>query len=412
MGPRPRRNVLNAPRYATLAVAWLRPNSLWPLVVVLPYCRYFLVVLDQAQPTADTYLAWLLAAGAPGIWFGHCARDARVWPSALLVPHYTRTLTSLVMVAMCVALVFSAAAAWLGGLAPWDSVTYGALTINVALLAGYHFRFVALIVLALAGFALAFVIRDSGTFAPAVALPLGGPVVAALLGILLLGSFLYGVRRPLVEDPWRFPARLRRLGLALGTRLLSNGVVRPPWRTMSVFAVTAFITASMVRYSPISLHSLEWAVLAGALTLTTFGGQSSSFPQGKLAAATSLLLLGAGDTRTAVVRQIMWRTIGDSCLGVATFMAVSLALAAETRLYEAFAALTACHLYLLGASGFKWLLSSRGSILVAMPCVAFLTWLGGKLLPMGLPAAIVAFIATALGAVHWGSRRMARLDFV
>ena len=400
-------------RYATLAVAWLRPNSLWPLVVVLPYCRYFLVVLDQAQPTIDTYLAWLLATGAPGIWLGHCARDARVWPAALLVPCYARTLASFVMVGICMSLALSAWAAWLGGLSPWDCVTYGALTINVALLAGYYLRYIALAVLALAGFALDFVTRDAGgTLLPTVALPLSWPSLAVLLSILLLGSFLYGVRRPLIENPWRFPTNLKHLGSALGLRFLSDGIVPPPWRVVGSFGAAAIVVAAVSHYGPISLHGLEWIILAGALALATFGGQSSSFPQGKLATATGLLLLGAGKTRTMVARQIMWRAAGDSCIGAATFMAVTLAFGVEIRWYEAFVTLAACHLYLLCASGFKWLLSSSGSVFVAMPCVAFVTWFGRELLPAGLPAAIVAFVASAAAAVHWGSRRMGRLDFV
>ena len=400
-------------RYATLAVAWLRPNSLWPLVVVLPYCRYFLVVLDQAQPTADTYLAWLLAAGAPGIWLGHCARDAVAWPSALLVPHYSRTLACLVVVAICVALALSAVAAWLGRLAPGNSVTYGALTINVALLAGYYLRYIALAVLAVVGFALTFVIRDgSGMLVPAFAQPLAGPGLAALLGAALLAGFLYVVHRPLSGTPWRFPDKLRHLDIALGLRFRTDGVVPPPWRVVGAFGLAAVIGATMSHYGPILLHSLEWIILAGALVMATFAGQSNSFPQGKLAAATSLLLFGAGDTRSAVARQIMWRAAADSCLGAATFVAVTLALGAEIHMYDVFVTLAACHFYLLAASGFKWLLSSRASILVAMPCVVFLAWVGGELLPVGLPAAIVAFIASAAAAIHWGGRRMGRLDFV
>ena len=400
-------------RQATLAIAWLRPNSLWPLVVVLPYCRYFLVVLDQAQPTTDTYLAWLLAAGAPGVWLGHCARDACVWSSTLLVPHYTRTLASFVVVAICAALALSAIAAQLGGLLPWHSVTYGALTITVALLAGYYFRYIALAALALIGFTLAFVIRDAvGAFAPTIAQPLARPGLAALLGAALLVCFLYGVRRPLIESSWRLPDKLRHLRPTLGLRFRSNGIVPQPWRVVGAFGVAAVVVAAMSRYGPISLHSLEWVVLAVALVMATFSGQSSSFPQGKLAAATSLLLLGAGNTRTAVARQVMWRAAGDSCLGAAAFMAVTLALGVEVHIYEVFVTLAACHLYLLGASGFKWLLSSGSSVLVAMPCVAFLTWLGGKLLPMGLAGAIVAFAASATAAVYWGSRRMGQLDFV
>ena len=395
-------------RYATLAVAWLRPNSLWPLVVVLPYCRYFLLVLDQAQPTIDTYLAWLLATGAPGIWLGHCARDARVWPAALLVPHYTRTLASFVVVAICMALALSAVAASLGRLAPWDSVTYGALTINAVLLAGYYLRYVALVVLILVGY----LIPDAGeTLVPAIAQPLAGPGLAALLGALLLACFLYGVRRPLAENPWRFPHKLRHLRPGLGLRFRPNGIVPPPWRVVGAFGVAAVVVAGMSHYGPILLHRSEWIILAGALVLATFAGQSSSFPQGILVAATNLLLLGAGKTRTAVARQIMWRAAGDSCLGATTFMAVTLALGAEVHMCEVLVTLAACHLYLLSASGFKWLLSSRGSVLVAMPSVAVLTWLGGGLLHMGLPAAIVAFVASAVAAIHWGSRRMGRLDF-
>ena len=396
-------------RYATLAVAWLRPNSLWPLVVVLPYCRYFLLVLNQTQPSADTYLAWLLAAGAPGIWLGYCARDACVWPAALLVPHYARTLASFVIVAMCIALALSAVAAWLGGLAPWHAVTYGALTINMALLAGYYLRYVALVVLIL----VSFFVRDAAeTLVPAIAQTLAGHGLAALLGAVLLACFLYMVRSPLIENPWRVPTKLRHLGTALGLRFLSGGIVPPLWRVGGAFGVAAIVVAAMSHYGPTLLHSLEWVVLAAALVTATFAGQSSSFPLGKLAAATSLLLLGAANTRAAVARQVMWRAAGDSCLGAAIFMAVTLALGADVRLYEVFVTLAACHLYLLGASGFKWLLSSRGSVLVAMPCVVFITWLGGKLLLISLPAAIFTFVASALAAVHWGSRRMGRLDFV
>ena len=399
-------------RYATLAVAWLRPNSLWPLVVVLPYCRYFLVVLDQAQPTADTYLAWLLAAGAPGIWLGHCARDACVWPLALLVPHYTRTLSSFVVVGICIALALSAVAAQLGGLAPWGSVVYGSLTIALALLAGYYLRYIALAVLAIMGFVLAFVIRDAGRmFDPAFVQPLAVRGLAALLSTVLLTYFLYSIRRLRNEDPWRLPYKLRQVNTAIGI-FRSDGVVPPPWRVVGTLSVAAIVVAAMSHYGPILLHSIEWIILVGALVLANFAGQSSSFPQGKLVAATNLLLLGAGPTRAAVARQIMWRAAGDSCLGAATFVAVTLALGAQVQLYEVFVALAACHLYLLGASGFKWLLSSSASILVAMPCIAFLAWLSGKLLSISLPAAIVTFAASAAAAVCWGSKRMGRLDFV
>ena len=394
-------------RYATLAVAWLRPNSLWPLVVVLPYGRYFLLVLDQAPPT-DIYLAWLLATGAPGIWLGHCARDARVWPAAMLVPNYTRTLASFVVVGLCTALALSAVAAWLGDLAPWDCVTYGALAITLALLAGYHLRYVALVVLVLVGVS----IRGAGgALVPAVAQPLAAPALATLLGAFLVAYFLYGIHRPPSGSPWRLTDKLRHLSPALGLQFRSVGIVPPPWRVVGTLGVAAIVVAAMSRYGPIGLHSLEWVVLAGALVLATFAGQSSSFPQGQLATATSLLLLGAGKTREAVARQIVWRAAGDSCLGAATFMAVTLAFGTEVHLYEIFVTLASCHLYLLGASGFKWLLSSRSSLLIAMPCVAFITWLGGKLLPMGLPAAIVAFVASALAAAYWGSKRIGGLDF-
>ena len=306
------------------------------------------------------------------------------------------------------ALALSAWAAWLGGLAPWDSVTYGALTIAVALLAGYYLRYVALVVLIL----VSFLIRDAGgTLAPVMAQPLARPSLAALLSALLLACFLYGVRRPVIESPWRLPGKLRHLGPALGLQFRSDGIVPPPWRVVITLGVAAMVVVAMSHYGPIGLRNLELAVLAGAFVLATFAGQSSSFPQGQLAAATSLLLLGAGDTRRGVARQIMWRAAGDSCLGVVTFMAVTLALGAEIHMYDVFVTLAACHLYLLGASGSKWLLSSRGSVLVAMPCVALLTWLGSKLLPMGLPTAIVALVASTLAAVHWGSRRMGRLDF-
>ena len=396
---------------ANLAMAWLRPNSLWPLVVMLLYCRYFLVVMDQAQSTADAYLAWLLAAASPGIWFGHCAREARVWPAALFVPDYTRTLSGMVVASVGVAFALGFLAAWIGGLASWAAAAFGTLAIAIALMAGFYCRYAALVVaFGIAGGALTLVVRDADTaFVATVVQPPFVPGVAVLLGAYLFACFLHGVRRPLADERWSFPDKLQRSG----AWFRCDAIAPPPWRIVGVFGLAAIFVAVISRYEPLSLHGgREWFTLAIMLVWVICAGQSSSLPHGKLTAATNLLLLGMGRTRTDVARHILARAIVDSFLGAATFVAVALTCGAEIRLFEVFVTLAACHLYLVGASGYPWLLSNRSSVLVALPIVGLLTWLGCRLLPMSLSAAMVAFVASAAAAIYWGGRRMGRLDFV
>ena len=366
---------------------------------------------NQGQPTADVYVAWLLAAAAPGVWLGHCARDALVWPGAVLVPAYTRTLCGTVVAGAGVALALSSIAASVGGLALWASLAYGALAVAATLLAAFHFRYIALVALLVVGLALTLMIQDAATLVPAVAQRPLASGVAALAGAVLLACFLHGVSSPLAERRQPFANGLERGAAWLGRQFQSDAIASPRWRVFGLFGVAAIVAAAASRSGALGEHSLGWLFLTGVLVWTIFAGQSSSFPHGHLAAAASLLLLGAGKTRADVGRQIMWRTAGDSFLGAGVFTAVSLVLGETIHLSEVLVALAACHLYTVAASGSKWLLSSRGSVLVAMPFVLFLAWLGSRLLPAGLLIGAAALVASAATAVYWGGRRMGRLDF-
>lgn len=395
-----------------LAAAWLRPKSLWPLLVVYIYGQYLLAVIDRGQPTADVYLAWLLAAASPGVWLGHCARDALVWPGALFVPGYTRILSGMAVVGGGVALAVSSLAAWAGGLAPWGSVAYGVLAISATLLAGFLFRYFALVALVAASVALMLTTQDApATVLPAVVHQSLAPSVAALVGAILLVCFLEGVRAPLAERPLSFADQLRHGVACIGRRLQFDVIVSPRWRIVCLFGGAAVVAAIASRSGAIGVQG-SWWLFACTLASTIFTAQAASFPRGHLAAATSFLLLGVGTTRADIGRRIMWRATTDSFLGAAVFTAVAIALGAAIELDGVLVALAACHLYVVAASGSKWLLSSRSSVLVAIPFVMLLTWFGSRVLPAGLLAATATFVVSVAIAIYWGGRRLGRLDFV
>ena len=391
-----------------LVVAWLRPNSLWPFAIMLLYGRYFSIVTDEALPLADAYLAWLLAAALPGIWFGHCARDAHMWPAALFVPAYTRTLSGMVVASAGAALALGLGAAWGGGLASWTSAAFGILAVAVALLTGFYWRYGALVAFAIVGVSLTLVVRDAGAafVAAFVQLPFV-PGMAVLLGGVLFACFLHGVRTPRACGRWPFAESLRRYS----AWCRSAAIAPPPWWIVGVFGVAAIAVALISRYRSLGLNGEEWLALTGLQVWVICTGQSRSLPHGKLTVATSLLLLGAGETRVAVARRVLSRAVGDSLLGATTFMIVTSAFGVEIRWADVFVTLAACHLYLVGASGSLWLLSSSRSALVAAPIVALLAWFGCRLLSMNLSAAIVACVACAASTIYWGGRRMGRLDF-
>ena len=400
---------MRAAHFARLVVAWLRPNSLWPFATMLLYGRYFSIVMDPTQSVVDAYLAWLLAAALPGIWFGHCARDVHVWPAALFVPAYTRTLSGMIVASAGAALALGLGSAWIGGLASWTSAAFGTLAVAIALMTGFCWRYGGLIAFAAVGVPLTLVVRDAdAAFVAAFVLPPFAPSLAALLGGLLFVCFLHCIRSPTAYGRWLFSEQFQPYS-AWGR---SNAIAPPPWRIVGVFGVAAIFVAVLSRYRSLGLHGEEWLALAGLLVWVICADQSRSLPHGKLTAATSLLLLGTGETRVGVARRVLSRAVADSLLGAATFMAVTSACGVEIRLFDVFITLAACHLYLLGASGSSWLLSHRHSALVAAPIVALLAWFGCNLLRMNLPAAVVAFVASAASAIYWGGRRMGRLDFI
>ena len=399
---------MKAGHLATLAVAWFRPVSLWPLLVVLFYWLYFRVAVDQQQPTTAVYLAWLLAAASPGVWLGHCARNARAWPGALLVPAYARTLSTFIVAAICSALAFGLFAAWVGSLQLHTAAAFGTLAVVLALLAGFYFRYIAVVVLVVAG-TLVLLFQDAAAAPiPAVTNRLLASTVAALLAPLLLIYFLRCIGRPLPDDQL---SRVDSHGLWPALRFQPSTTGPPLWRVVGIYVAAAVITAATVgAASHAGLVGAERFTIAAALAATTVFGQWVSFPHGQLAAAGNLLLLGAGKSRADTCRRVMWRATEDSLLGTAAFVAVTFALGAAA-LREVLITLAAHHLYILVASGSTWLLSDRSAGLVAMASVVPLSWLATLTLPAGLPTALVGLAISTAAAFYWGGRRMARLDF-
>ena len=108
----------------------------------------------------------------------------------------------------------------------------------------------------------------------------------------------------------------------------------------------------------------------------------------------------------------MWRTLADSVLGGIVFIAVMWILTDAVRFIEMSIALAAGHLYMVIASGSAWLLSSRSSVLFAMPFVVLVTWLGLQLISMAWPAVVIVSVISAAIAIYWGGKRIGQLDFV
>ena len=400
---------------ATTVWAWFRPNSLWPLAVVFLYGLYFSGI-GVDRPTVNSHLVWLLATATPAFWIGQCVREVREWPSFILVPGYRRRLVVFGAAAVALSLLLSFAAASLGKLGLVSSMALGMLATTASLSAGFHFR--------RAAFA-TFIAVMSGLLIGALAVgrmpvppTIDHPIISAtafVASAALLIHFRVGAWSRVAESSSR-RRDMANVGRDAAAYKLVSQMMFGLWRRSTsrvvlVFSVGAVFAVAFSSYQ-VDLHEVAWVYIAGLLVWASVSGQSASFPQGPLAEATSLLLFGAAQTRTALGRRIMWRALADSMLGGIAFIAVTWMLADEVRLVEMWAALAAGHLYMALASGSAWLLSSRNSVFVAMPFVVLVAWLGLQLWSMAWPVALVAFVASAAIAIYWGGKRVGGLDFV
>lgn len=398
---------------ATAAWTWFRPISIWPLATIFLYGLYFATAAGANRPTADSHLAWLLATATPAFWLGQCIRDAQAWPSCLFVPGYSHRPLAIGATAAALSLLLSLAAAWIGNLSLASATALATLTTIVALLAGFHFHRAAfatvisiMAVLLLGAFA-----AGNGPVSPLVNHPITS-AAALLASAPLLIHFLRRARA-LVADPSRRHADRHAGANRPASQLICGLRQRSSCRTVVFFAAGAVLTVMLSAYH-VGGGGLDgaWVYVAGLLVWATAPAQSASFPHGRLAEATALLLLGAAETRTAIGRQMMWRTLADLALGSFVFVAIVWTLSGEARLIETSAALAACHLYLAIASGSAWLLSSRSSVVIAMPFVLLVTWISSQWMSMPWPAAAILLVASAATAIYWGGKRIGRLDFV
>ena len=405
-----------APHLAITTWAWFRPNPLWPLAIVFLYGLYFVTSAGADRPTLDCHLVWLLATATPAFWIGQCIREAQAWPSSALVPGYNHRLVAVGVGGAAFSMLPGFSTAWIGNLGIASSIALGTLATIAFLLAGFHFRhaafatFVSIMSALLIG-----ALAIAKTPIPAVVdHPILSAIALAAAAALLIHFWKHTQSR--VASPSRRRGSIEKVRyptlVGKPAALLTFCVNwRSSWRIVLLFSVSAVLAAAFGAYH-VDLNETVWIYIASLLVWAIASGQSASFPQGQLTEATSLLLLGAAKTRTAVGRQIMWRTLADSVLGGIVFIAVMWILTDAVRFIEMSIALAAGHLYMVIASGSAWLLSSRSSVLFAMPFVVLVTWLGLQLISMAWPAVVIVSVISAAIAIYWGGKRIGQLDFV
>ena len=400
---------------ATTAWAWSRPRSLWPLAVALLYVLYFATDAGQDSATSSGLLLWLLATATSAFWIGQCIREACAWTPAVLVPGYRYRLARVGTISVALSVLLSCSAALATNLDVASSLPLAALTTTASLLAGLLFREAASATfLSILAALLPAAFAAGRTAIPAA---LGHPITSlmALAATAALAACFWIRAQALVADPsqWRQGSEQadRPLSIARAAQVVRRFGQRSSVRIALLFSVGAVLVVALSAHLA-ALNDVVWIYVVALLVCTLAMGRSTASPRGKLAEATTLLLFGAAKTRSAIGRRIIWRVLVHSLLGGGVFVAVTWALTNEVRLAEILAALAACHVYMTIASGSPWLLSSRGSVLVAMPFVVLVTWFGSQLLSTTWPAAVAAFLASAAVAICWGGKRIGRLDFI
>ena len=406
---------MTATHLATTAWAWSRPKPLWPLAVALLYALYFAADAGLDAPTLGGLLLWLLATATSAFWIGQCVREACAWTPAVLVPGYRHRLAGVGATGVALSVLLSCSAAWVTKLEFASSFPLAALATSASLLAGLRFRRAAS-----ATFLSTLAALLPAAFAAghaAIPAALDHPIASAMavVAAAALSVCFWAGTQALVADPsqWRRgkAQAARRLVIDRAARIVCRVRQHASLRVVALSSMGAFLAVAFGAYQ-VELNDVVWVYVAALLVCTVATGQSTAFPHSRLAEATTLLLLGAARTRSAVGRRIIARTLVHSVLGGVVFVAVAWALTNEVRLAEILAALAACHVYMTVASGSPWLLSSRGSVLVAMPFVVLATWLGSQLLSTTWPTAVAAFLASAAVAICWGGKRIGRLDFI
>ena len=401
---------------ATTAWAWSRPRSLWPLAVALLYVLYFAADAGRDSATSSGLLLWLLATATSAFWIGQCVREACAWTPAVLVPGYRHRLARVGTISVAVSVLLSCSAAWATNLDVASSFPLAALATSASLLAGLLFREAAsaTFLSILAALLLPAAFAAGQTAIPA-ALSHPTTAVVALAATTALAVCFWVRAQALVADPsqWRQGREQadRALSIATAAQMVGRFGRRSSVRIALLFSVGAVLAVAFSAHLA-ALNDVVWVYVAALLVCTVATGRAAASPSGKLAEATMLLCFGAAKTRSAIGRRIIWRVLVHSLLGGGVFVAVTWALTNEVRVAEILAALAACHVYMTIASGSPWLLSSRGSVLVAMPFVVLVTWFGSQLSSTAWPAAVAAFLASAAVAICWGGKRIGRLDFI
>lgn len=384
----------------------------WPTprtrVAGIGYAAYlvWLAAWEIERLGTTSYLYLFFAAAVLGAWLGARVAIARVWIGAALTPGYR-------VVVGCSAGGFAAlgigaivATGWFGGLDAVPLLSFGGMALSVFLVCGAASPVLGFYLLGGACFA-SLLVPVFGRNA----WPTGTSEVAmawtALATVCSWGLFAALLRRPR-------PLHGASLSNFAAPRLIAPRHIWQP-SAHRVGALAGLLGAGCAHVQR-SLGT-EWKDAVSMLVIGSmcahFGsvGASVSFPRGPLPSASWLLVVGANGSRTGVGRRVLSKVVVDSVYAAGVFSGVLFVLGADFHLLEMLLlALAACHLYLAGASGSRWLMSSRYSAAVAAPVVVALSGAAWFFGPWGLPASIAACFVTGVIAIYIGGIGIGRLD--
>ena len=354
------------------------------------------------------YIHMCVAPAIGGMWIGACVSGVASWPASRFTPPFVSKFSIVAALAAVSALVLTGLIGWIGGSDPRPFAALGTLTMIAGIASGCVWPSFTMYLFVGAAILLPYA-SPPGTAVP---LPPIGSAGAAGATIVLAATTMVLVRIALrlrvthIKAP--STASLRRLDKLLGNRLWE-----PSMRRVAVWSGLLAAGSTFAQRLP----TFEWrdipliVVIGSLFANLTATGTSVALPRGPLPGTAWLLLSGIANSRADAGRRMLWRVVADSAFAAGVFAAVAIALGPDWHLVEMMlVALAACHAYLATACGSRWLMSSRLSVLVATPVVVAIAgavWVSG---PWGLPAAIAAFVLSAVAAVYVGAQGMARVD--
>ena len=362
--------------------------------------------IEGGGGTIDIHMC--IAPAIAGMWIGSCVSTVAAWPGTRFTPAFVTKFSIVAALAAVSALALTGLLGWIGGLDPRPFAALGTLTMIAGIASGCTWPSFTMYLFVGAAILLPFA-SPSGSAVP---LPPIGSVGAAGATIVLAATTVLLVRIALRLRVTRV------ISLSTSTprrpdKLLRNRLWEPSMPRVAVWSGALAAGCTFAHRLPTSeWRDIPLIVVIGSLFANlTATGTSLALPRGPLPGTARLLLSGIAHSRADAGRRMLWRIVADSAFAAGVFTAVAIALGPDWHLVEMMlVALAACHAYLATACGSRWLMSSRLSVLVATPVVvaiAGVVWVSG---PWGLPAAIAAFVLSAVAAVYVGALGMARVD--